>query len=136
MLREVTKSSRPDVEVAGAIGRGLGGRDRGTTHRDAIDSDENEAENEAENDVPADEDDDPAGQEAGTVAGTWLDSYVYIGLAGMGGGVFVDLRPGPLRGCVRFWDKVEADDDGDDGGVVASSFTDLLHRVTRIPNDR
>jgi cell wall assembly regulator SMI1 len=62
---------------------------------------------------------------AGTVAGTWLASYVYIGQDGMGGGLFVDLRPGPLQGCVRFWDKVEADD----RPTVAVGITELLLAV-------
>lgn len=34
-----------------------------------------------------------------------------IGADGMGGGLFVDLRPGAHHGCVRFWDKVDADYD-------------------------
>jgi cell wall assembly regulator SMI1 len=64
-------------------------------------------------------------QPAGTTAHTWLANYVYIGQDGTGGGIFVDLRPGPLQGCVRFWDKVEADL----GQLAATSITDLLAAV-------
>ena len=64
-------------------------------------------------------------QPAGTTAHTWLASYVYIGQGGTGGGIFVDQRPGPLHGCVRFWDKVEADN----GRPVAASITDLLTAI-------
>jgi cell wall assembly regulator SMI1 len=62
---------------------------------------------------------------ADTVAGTWLASYVYIGQDGMGGGLFVDLRRGPSQGCVRFWDKVDADD----GPTAAASITELILAV-------
>jgi cell wall assembly regulator SMI1 len=64
-------------------------------------------------------------QPAGTVAGTWLASYLYIGQDGMGGGLFVDLRGGPLHGCVRFWDKTDADH----RQIAAASITDLLDAV-------
>jgi cell wall assembly regulator SMI1 len=62
---------------------------------------------------------------AGTIAGTWLASYVYVGQDGMGGGLFADLRRGPSHGCIRFWDKVDADD----SWLVAASITDLLAAV-------
>jgi hypothetical protein len=64
-------------------------------------------------------------QPAGTTAHTWLASYVYIGQDGAGGGIFVDQRPRPLHGCVRSWDKVEADN----GRPVAASITDLLTAI-------
>jgi cell wall assembly regulator SMI1 len=68
-------------------------------------------------------DDEPAG----TVANTWLTRYVYLGQDGMGGGVFADLRPGPLHGCIRFWDKTDADDQPH----IADSLTGLLAGVHR-----
>jgi hypothetical protein len=46
---------------------------------------------------------------AGSVVFTWLNEYLMIGADGCGGGLFVDQRPGPDQGCVRWWDKVEAD---------------------------
>ncbi len=46
---------------------------------------------------------------AGSMVFTWRDEYLMIGEAGDGGGMFVDQRPGPDQGCVRWWDKVEAD---------------------------
>jgi hypothetical protein len=59
--------------------------------------------------------------------GTCLTSYIYIGLDGTGGGLFVDLRSGPLHDCVRFWDKVDADH----ARIAAASITDLLIAVHR-----
>lgn len=44
---------------------------------------------------------------------------------GGGGGLFVDQRPGPEQGCVRWWDKV--DSDNSDEGHAAPS---LLHLIT------
>ena len=64
---------------------------------------------------------------AGGVARTWLDPYVAIGADGMGGGLFVDLRSGAQSGCVRWWDKVDADD----LGVLAPNITVLLNDVAR-----
>jgi cell wall assembly regulator SMI1 len=68
-----------------------------------------------------------ARRQAGTTARTWLDSYVAISSDLMGDCLFVDLRPGVLHGCVRWWDKVGADDDFN---VVATSITALLIGVT------
>jgi cell wall assembly regulator SMI1 len=68
-----------------------------------------------------------ARQQAGTTARTWLDSYIAISDDRMGDCLFVDLRPGVLRGCVRWWDKVDADD----ANVLATSITALLIDVTR-----
>jgi cell wall assembly regulator SMI1 len=65
-------------------------------------------------------------QQAGEIAGTWLDGYVAISRDGMGGGIFADLRPGLLHGCVRWWDKVEVDD----FDVLAPSVAALLADVT------
>jgi len=58
------------------------------------------------------EPDSAQGRTAGSVVRTWPDEYLMIGSDGSGGGLFVDQRPGPLQGCVRWWDKVEADDGG------------------------
>lgn len=58
--------------------------------------------------------------DAGTVAGTWLPQYVYIGNDTMGGGLFVDIRPGPLQSCVRNFDDTEADDDYGHGPIAAN----------------
>jgi len=49
-------------------------------------------------------------QVAGTVMETWLPQYVAVGNDGMGGELFVDLRPGPRQGCVREWERAQADD--------------------------
>lgn len=57
---------------------------------------------------------------AGTVARTWLSQYIYIGNDTMGGGLFVDIRPGARQGCVRNWDDTEADDDYGQGPIAAS----------------
>jgi cell wall assembly regulator SMI1 len=46
---------------------------------------------------------------AGEVVGTWLPDYLMVGTDGCGGGYFLDLRPGPLHGCVRSWDNVDSD---------------------------
>jgi hypothetical protein len=48
-------------------------------------------------------------ERAGSVVFTWRNEYLMIGAAYDGGGMFVDQRPGPDQGCVRWWDKVEAD---------------------------
>jgi cell wall assembly regulator SMI1 len=57
---------------------------------------------------------------AGDVAYTWLREYVMVGDDMCGGGLFVDTRSGPLQGCVRQWDKTEADDDYGNGPVARS----------------
>jgi cell wall assembly regulator SMI1 len=69
------------------------------------------------------------GQPPGTVAHTWLDAYVALTQDGMGGGLFVDLRPGLLHGCVRWWDKVDADDLGVLATSVAALITDVSHSL-------
>lgn len=71
--------------------------------------------------------DDPRRLHAGHSVGTWLDEYLLIAADGMGGGIFIDLRPGPLHGCLRNWDKVDADGYGDE--LVAESLPDLLGAV-------
>lgn len=65
---------------------------------------------------------------AGSVVWTWPDEYLMIGADGSGGGLFVDQRPGPLQGCVRWWDKVDADAHGGEGPEAAS----LLQLVTNL----
>jgi cell wall assembly regulator SMI1 len=45
---------------------------------------------------------------AGTPVAGWLPVWLPIAGDGGGGGLFVDLRAGPLSGCVMRWDKVEA----------------------------
>jgi len=76
--------------------------------------------------ISADDDVDPGdeSQLAGSVVYTWPNEYLLIGADGGGGGLFVDQRPGPLQGCVRWWDKVEADNAAED--VAAAS---LLHLI-------
>jgi cell wall assembly regulator SMI1 len=69
------------------------------------------------------------GDQAGDVARTWLPEFVMVGSDGCGGGIFVDTRPGPAQGCVRQWDKVEADDDYGEG-PVAASLVDLIRGTT------
>lgn len=50
------------------------------------------------------------GVEAGTESWSWLPQYLPIATDACGVTLFVDLRPGPLRGCVMEWDKVGACD--------------------------
>lgn len=64
---------------------------------------------------------------AGTPTWTFRPEYVFVGIDGMGGGLFVDLRPGPRHGCVRWWDKVDADACRLE--PLASGLTDLLERI-------
>lgn len=71
---------------------------------------------------------------AGTVAGTWLDPYVMIAEDGSGGGLFVDQRPGPLQGCVRWWDKVESDNYED--GYASPSLLQLITDLAPAVRDR
>ncbi|MFC9973118.1 SMI1/KNR4 family protein [Spirillospora sp. NPDC127200] len=56
---------------------------------------------------------------AGTEAGMWLPGWLPIANSGGGQDLFVDLRPGPLHGCVREFDRVEADGKVLWGGVAA-----------------
>ncbi|MBO0880603.1 MAG: SMI1/KNR4 family protein, partial [Mycobacterium sp.] len=65
-------------------------------------------------------------QPAGEIAATWLPAYVMIGDDTCGGGLFIDLRDGERKGCIRFWDKTEADD----GAIETSSLTELISGVT------
>jgi hypothetical protein len=67
---------------------------------------------------------DEEARTAGSVVCTWPDEYLLIGANGAGGGLFVDQRPGPRQGCVRWWDKVEADNSGELAAVS------LLHLIT------
>jgi cell wall assembly regulator SMI1 len=69
------------------------------------------------------------GQPPGRIARTWLDAYVVLAKDGMGGGLFVDLRPGLLHGCVRWWDKVDADDFDILSTSVAALVTDVTHSL-------
>ncbi|TDB91242.1 SMI1/KNR4 family protein [Actinomadura sp. 7K534] len=46
---------------------------------------------------------------AGTQAGTWLKGFLPIASDGGGTDLFVDLRSGPMHGCVREFDKVSTD---------------------------
>ena len=66
---------------------------------------------------------------AGTIAYTWLREFVMVGSDGCGGGLFVDVRSGPQQGCVRFWDKTEADDDYGEG-PIAPSLAALFRSIT------
>lgn len=63
---------------------------------------------------------------AGEIVGTWLPGYLMISNDAVAGGYFLDLRDGPRHGCVRTWDKVEADEWGTD----ADSLAQLIERVT------
>jgi cell wall assembly regulator SMI1 len=67
-----------------------------------------------------------AGEVAGISEGVWLDHYVLISADGSGGGLLVDQRPGPLHGCVQWWDKVDADHAAD---IVAGSVAELCDAV-------
>lgn len=62
---------------------------------------------------------------AGEVVGTWLPGYLMIGTDAVAGGYFLDLRAGPRHGCVRTWEKTEADEWGTDAGSLA----ELVERV-------
>jgi cell wall assembly regulator SMI1 len=68
---------------------------------------------------------------AGSVLGTWAPQFVMYCDDTCGNGGFIDLRPGPLHGCARRWDKVEADKwELWAEGPVATSLTQLLVAVT------
>lgn len=73
-------------------------------------------------------------QPAGSVVMYWPDEYLMIGMDGSGGGLFVDQRPGPLQGCVRWWDKVEADDASRE--VAAISLLQLITDLAPAIRDR
>ncbi|MBB4911715.1 SMI1/KNR4 family protein [Actinophytocola algeriensis] len=45
---------------------------------------------------------------AGTPVSGWLPVWLPVAGDGGGGDLFVDVRSGPLSGCVMRWDKVEA----------------------------
>jgi cell wall assembly regulator SMI1 len=66
--------------------------------------------------------------EAGEIVYTWPAEYVMVGADGCGGGLFVDTRPGSRQGCVRWWDKTEADDDYGEG-PIALSLAALIHTI-------
>lgn len=69
-------------------------------------------------------------QTAGSVVFTWPDEYLLIGADGSGGGLFVDQRPGPEQGCVRWWDKVEADSHDEVAAAnIGQLITDLASAV-------
>lgn len=70
---------------------------------------DDEDEDLAEDDGEDEEEDEEESRTAGSVVFGWEDEYVLIGADGSGGGMFVDQRPGPDQGCVRWWDKTEAD---------------------------
>lgn len=63
---------------------------------------------------------------AGNLAGTWMPAYLAITDDTCGGNSFVDLRNGPLRGCVRAYMDEMADNFQ---GRIAESLTDLLQRI-------
>jgi cell wall assembly regulator SMI1 len=46
---------------------------------------------------------------AGTEAGMWLSGFLPIASSGGGADLFVDLRSGPMYGCVREFDRVSTD---------------------------
>jgi cell wall assembly regulator SMI1 len=56
---------------------------------------------------------------AGTQAGTWLAGFLPIATSGAGADLFVDLRSGPMHGCVRVFDRVSTDGEPRWAGVAA-----------------
>jgi len=66
---------------------------------------------------------------AGKAVGTWLPEYVLIGTDTTGGGYFLDLRPGPLHGCIKTWDKVNSDTGAVEAPSLAALITALAHSV-------
>ena len=64
---------------------------------------------------------------AGEAMGTWLPEYLMIAEDAVAGGLFLDLRNGPLHGCVRRWDKGEADT----WGTAGRSLAALIKQVSR-----
>ncbi|MGI5163825.1 SMI1/KNR4 family protein [Spirillospora sp. CA-253888] len=56
---------------------------------------------------------------AGAAAGMWLPGWLPVANSGGGRDLFVDLRPGPLHGCVRRFDRVAADGEALWDGVAA-----------------
>lgn len=64
----------------------------------------------------------PAGSECGF---TWLPSWLPVAGDGGGDDLFVDLRPGPLHGCVMTFDKVEGANGGPQWTSVAAMLGDI-----------
>jgi cell wall assembly regulator SMI1 len=63
-------------------------------------------------------------RQAGSVTGTFLPSYIPI--SGLDSYYyFVDTRPGPHHGCVRAYDKYEADG----GGPIWASLNEMLAAI-------
>jgi hypothetical protein len=70
---------------------------------------------------------------AGSVVLGWPKEYVLIGADGGGGGLFIDQRPGPDQGCVRWWDRIDADNNGEHAAV---SLLELITDLTPAIRDR
>ncbi|MFD9697770.1 SMI1/KNR4 family protein [Lentzea sp. NPDC059081] len=67
---------------------------------------------------------EPAGTPNGEL---WLPAWVPVATNLGGSHLFVDLRDGPLHGCVMAWDNVE----GADGGPLYADVTALLDFTSR-----
>lgn len=67
---------------------------------------------------------------AGTEAGMWLPGFLSIASSGGGADLFVDLRSGPMHGCVREFDKVDTDG-GPRWANVTAMLTDIVHALER-----
>lgn len=51
--------------------------------------------------------DEPPGDIAGQPEHAWSRGFLALTSDSMGGALFIDLREGEMRGCVRDWDKVD-----------------------------
>jgi cell wall assembly regulator SMI1 len=51
--------------------------------------------------------DAPPGDVAGQPEHAWSGQFLALTSDSMGGALFIDLREGDMRGCIRAWDKVD-----------------------------
>ncbi|MDX6200469.1 MAG: hypothetical protein QOJ79_3620 [Actinomycetota bacterium] len=51
--------------------------------------------------------DAPPGDGAGQPEHAWSGEFLALTSDNMGGALFIDLREGDMRGCIRAWDKVD-----------------------------
>lgn len=90
-------------------------------------------------DVPEDAVAELVDEPAGTPVAGWLPVWLPIAGDGGGGDLFVDLRSGPLSGCVMRWDKVETAEFEPLWPSVAAMLGDIadgLHRGVEIDGVR
>ncbi|PRX99013.1 SMI1/KNR4 family protein SUKH-1 [Allonocardiopsis opalescens] len=70
-------------------------------------------------------------QPAGTPVAGWLPVWLPVAGDGGGGELFVDLRSGPLNGCVMRWDKVETAEFDPLWPSVSAMLSDIADALER-----